>query len=376
MVGVRLSGLTKRFGDVVAVHPLDLDVEQGELLVLLGPSGCGKSTVLRMIAGIEEPTAGSIHIGVRRVDHVEPADRDVAMVFQNYALYPHMTVRDNLSFGLRMRRTSADEVARKVAWASSMLGLDALLERRPGQLSGGQRQRVALGRAMVREPSAFLFDEPLSNLDARLRAEMRDEIAALHRRLGATMIFVTHDQVEAMSLGQRVAVLKDGVLQQCAAPMEVYRQPANLFVAGFVGSPPINTVEGVLGHDGGGGVFMGGGLTLAGSLVPGAAGGDGDDGATDLPVVAGVRPEDVLLAAPDDGAVHRRAPVRRVEALGRELLVHVEGPDHLPWIVRAPADHVVRVDDTVGLCLVTERVHVFDAATGRRIGALGTRADA
>jgi len=380
LVGVRLSGLGKRFGDVTAVHPLDLEVRRGELLVLLGPSGCGKSTVLRMIAGIEEPSCGEVHIGERRVNDLEPAERDVAMVFQSYALYPHMTVGQNLAFGLRMRRTPPEEIEKKLRWASGILGLDALLDRRPGQLSGGQRQRVALGRAMVREPAVFLFDEPLSNLDARLRAEMRDEIAALHQRLGATMIFVTHDQVEAMSLGQRVAVLDAGVLQQCGTPLEVYREPANLFVATFVGTPPLNTVEGVLAHDGGGGLFLGGGLTLAGALEPAAdgSGGDGNPAAdpVDRPVVAGVRPEDVALCAPGAVGTHADADVRRVEALGSELLVHVGGPDGSPWIVRTPADLDVAPGDRVGLHVATERMHVFDAASGRRVGALGSRDEA
>jgi len=378
LVGVRLSGLGKRFGDVVAVHPLDLEVGRGELLVLLGPSGCGKSTVLRMIAGIEEPSCGEVHIGGSRVDDVEPAGRDVAMVFQSYALYPHMTVRQNLSFGLRMRRTPSEEIERKVRWASGILGLDTLLDRRPGQLSGGQRQRVALGRAMVREPSVFLFDEPLSNLDARLRAEMRDEIAALHRRLGATMIFVTHDQVEAMSLGQRVAVLEGGTIQQCGTPLEVYREPANLFVATFVGTPPLNTVEGVLGHDGGGVVFLGGGLTLAGADAldaPGSLAPD-DDAEADAqarPVVAGIRPEDVTLVGAGAATAHVDADVLRVEALGSELLVHVGGAYGGPWIVRASSDLEVAAGDRVGLELATERVHVFDAVTGRRLGTLGSR---
>jgi multiple sugar transport system ATP-binding protein len=225
---------------------------------------------------------------------------------------------------------------------------------------------------MVREPAVFLFDEPLSNLDARLRAEMRDEIAALHRRLGATMIFVTHDQVEAMSLGQRVAVLEGGVLQQCGTPLEVYREPANLFVATFVGTPPLNTVEGVLGHDGGGGLFLGSDLTLAGAFGPGDASGPEVE-AVDRPVVIGIRPEDVVLVRPGSAEAHADAEVRRVEALGSELLVHVDGPDGSPWIVRAPADLDVAPSDRVGLHVATERVHVFDAESGRRLGALGSR---
>jgi multiple sugar transport system ATP-binding protein len=367
VVGIRLAGLSKRFGDVQAVHPLDLEVERGELLVLLGPSGCGKSTVLRMIAGLEEPTAGSVWIGERQVDDLEPARRDVAMVFQSYALYPHMTVRQNLSFGLRMRKADPAEVERKVGWAAEMLGLDALLDRRPGQLSGGQRQRVALGRAMVREPAAFLFDEPLSNLDARLRSEMRDEIARLHRRLDATMVFVTHDQVEAMSLGQRIAVLRDGALQQCGTPMEIYREPANLFVARFVGSPAINSVDGVLGDDGGGALFMAGELTLAGGpeIRPAEHGG--------VPAVLGVRPEALEVTEGDDPAAHFRTAVRRTEPLGSEVLVHVEGPDGGAWVVRAGPDAHPRAGDAVGVRIDADKAHVFDASTHTRLGTLGRR---
>ena len=241
--GVVLKGVEKRFGDVTAVAAVDLEVRAGELLVLVGPSGCGKSTLLRLIAGLEEPTAGEVWIGGRPVNDVAPGDRDVAMVFQSYALYPHMTVAQNLGFGLRVRGAGRAEVAERVERTADVLGLGELLLRRPGQLSGGQQQRVALGRAMVRDPGVFLFDEPLSNLDAGLRLRTRDEIAALHRRLGTTMIFVTHDQVEALSLGQRVAVMDQGRLQQVGTPRRIYRRPGNLFVAGFVGSPPINQLS-------------------------------------------------------------------------------------------------------------------------------------
>ncbi len=367
MVGIRLAGLAKQFGDVHAVHPLDLEVEQGELLVLLGPSGCGKSTVLRMIAGIEEPTGGSVWIGDRRVDDLEPAHRDVAMVFQSYALYPHMTVRENLSFGHRMRKTNRTQTDEKVTWAAEMLGLQDLLDRRPGQLSGGQRQRVALGRAMVREPAVFLFDEPLSNLDARLRSEMRDEIAGLHRRLGATMVFVTHDQVEAMSLGQRIAVLLEGRLQQCATPMEIYREPINLFVARFVGSPAINTVDGVLGDDGGGSVFLADAFTLAGGALhePDEHGG--------LPAVLGVRPEALAVTPPDDAASHFASSVLRTEALGSEVLVHVDGPADEPWVIRAGPDVAACPGDRIGVRIDAAHAHLFDAVTEARLGVVGLR---
>ena len=236
--GVTLRGVEKRFGAVTAVAAADLEVRPGELMALVGPSGCGKSTLLRLIAGLEEPDGGEILIGERPVNDVAPGDRDVAMVFQSYALYPHMTVAGNLGFGLRVRGTNRAEIEERVERTARVLGLEDLLSRRPGQLSGGQQQRVALGRAMVRDPGVFLFDEPLSNLDAGLRLRTRDEIAALHRRLGTTMIFVTHDQTEALSLGQRVAVMDQGRILQVGTPDAIYRQPANLFVATFVGSPP------------------------------------------------------------------------------------------------------------------------------------------
>ncbi|HUF57351.1 MAG TPA: ATP-binding cassette domain-containing protein, partial [Thermohalobaculum sp.] len=239
MAEIVLSGLTKRFGDATVVDAVDLTVEDRELMVLVGPSGCGKSTVLRMVAGLEEVSAGTVAIGGRVVNDLPPKDRDIAMVFQTYALYPHMSVRENLEYGLKMRRVARPERSRLVEEAAEILGLGALLDRKPRELSGGQRQRVAVGRAIVRKPQVFLFDEPLSNLDARFRMQMRAEIARLQKRLETTALYVTHDQVEAMTMGQRIAVMKDGRLQQVGTPLEVYRRPANLFVAGFVGSPPM-----------------------------------------------------------------------------------------------------------------------------------------
>jgi ABC-type sugar transport system ATPase subunit len=328
---VRLVGVTKRFDEVTAVHPMDLEVGDGELVVLLGPSGCGKTTVLRMIAGLEEPTAGEIFIGGRSVTDLEPAVRDIAMVFQNYALYPHMTVRTNLGFGLKMRKLNGSDIAKKVERATDLLGLGGLLERRPAQLSGGQRQRVALGRAIVREPRVFLFDEPLSNLDARLRVEMRNELAALHSRLETTMIFVTHDQVEAMTLGQRIAVMNAGRLQQFAEPLEVYREPANLFVARFIGTPSINTVEGEVVRDGGTPTFRCGNFTIpVGPSAPA--------GATTL----AIRPEAITLVDADAGDADLATTIARLEPLGNELLVHVVGPAGMRWVVRVEADRELR----------------------------------
>src|SRR5438105_2856042 len=282
MASISLEHIAKRYPNgYIASRDLSLEIADGELLVLVGPSGSGKSTVLRMIAGLEKPTAGTITIGDRDVTRLPPQERDIAMVFQSYALYPHMTVRENMAFGLRLRRQPNEMVARRIGDVADALGLTSMLERKPAQLSGGQRQRVALGRAIVREPKAFLFDEPLSNLDAQLRVETRAELARLHRRLGATMVYVTHDQVEAMTLGTRVAVLKDGALQQVAPPMELYRRPQNRFVASFIGSPSMNFVQGNIERDDGRTRFVAPGMTLA---VPEAA------AARQGPVVLGVRP--------------------------------------------------------------------------------------
>jgi multiple sugar transport system ATP-binding protein len=242
MAQVRLVGLTKRFPGVIAVNSVDLEIKDQEFLVLVGPSGCGKTTCLRMIAGLEESSDGEIWIGDRQVNDVSPKDRDIAMVFQNYALYPHMSVYENMAFGLKLRKVPREEIARRVAEAADMLGIQGLLKRRPKELSGGQRQRVAVGRAIVREPAVFLMDEPLSNLDAKLRVQTRAELIKLHRRLGITTVYVTHDQVEAMTMGDRIVVMKDGLVQQCDTPLNIYRDPANKFVAGFIGSPPMNFV--------------------------------------------------------------------------------------------------------------------------------------
>ena len=348
-----LRGVEKRYGDVAALRTLDLEVHPGELMVLVGPSGCGKSTLLRLIAGLEAATSGEVWIGGRRVDEVEPGARDVAMVFQSYALYPHMTVARNLGFGLRVRGTPRAELERRVAETAATLGLAELLERKPGQLSGGQRQRVALGRAMVRDPGVFLFDEPLSNLDAELRLRTRDEIAALHRRLGTTMIFVTHDQVEALSLGQRVAVMDRGRLQQVGTPDEVYRRPGNLFVAGFVGSPPINRIT-LCREDGG--HLAGGPFALAGPS------------SLDRATLA-VRPEDLAVAPGGDRdsgeAGDFRATVVRVEALGSEQRVHLDGPGDAAWVARASPALRVAPGDRVSVSVAWERSHLF-GPDGRR----------
>jgi ABC-type sugar transport system ATPase subunit len=321
----------------IAADDIDLAIADGELMVLVGPSGCGKSTVLRLIAGLETPTAGRIMIGGRDVTAFQPQERDVAMVFQSYALYPHMTVRENLAFGLRVRGAAAALIADRVERAAATLELKLLLERKPGQLSGGQRQRVALGRAIVREPKAFLFDEPLSNLDARLRIDTRAELARLHRRLGATSVYVTHDQEEAMTLGQRMAVMRDGRIEQVGAPLDVYRRPATLFVAEFVGSPAMNL--------------------LPGDICPGSA--------PQPDVVLGVRPHDVTLVDRESGDLSARVDV--VEHHGNALLVRLRLESGTEMRVVAPAEHDIRPDATAGVRLDRERLHWFDRASGRRI---------
>ena len=353
--GVVLRGVEKRFGDVTAVAAIDLEVRPGELMVLVGPSGCGKSTLLRLIAGLEEPSAGEVWIGGRRVDDVAPGDRDVAMVFQSYALYPHMTVARNLGFGLQVRGVGRAEIEERVRRTADVLGIADLLSRRPGQLSGGQQQRVALGRAMVRDPGVFLFDEPLSNLDAGLRMRTRDEIAALHHRLGTTMIFVTHDQLEALSLGQRVAVMDRGRLLQAGTPGEIYREPGNLFVASFVGSPPINQLPLSRNSDG----------RLAGGplLFPGRS--------PFHEATLAVRPEDLTVAhsamSPPATPPDFTATVLRVEALGSEQRVHLGGPGPAAWVARTSPSLAFAPGDEVRVAVAWERSHLF-GPDGFRVG--------
>jgi ABC-type sugar transport system ATPase subunit len=319
LASVALKHVNKVYpGGSHAVRDLDVTIADGEFVVLVGPSGCGKSTTLRMVAGLEEVTSGDIWIGDRRVNQVPPGDRDIAMVFQSYALYSHMTVRQNMAFGLKMRRTARAEIERRVTESARLLSIEPLLDRRPRELSGGQRQRVAVGRAIVRDPAVFLFDEPLSNLDAKLRGQMRGEIASLHDRLAATMIYVTHDQVEAMTLGDRLVLMNDGAVQQVGAPLEIYKHPANRFVATFIGSPSMNLFEGTANA----GVFRAaGGVTWR---IGDAAQG---------PVVLGVRPED-LTPTMDGAPVFTAARPRLIENLGHESLVHFEV---------ASATHVARL---------------------------------
>jgi multiple sugar transport system ATP-binding protein len=336
MAAIRLDAVTKAYpAGHVAVRNLSLSIEDEEFLVLVGPSGCGKSTVLRLIAGLETPDAGRIDIGGTDVTGVSPQARDVAMVFQSYALYPHMSVRDNLAYGLTVRRIDRATIASRVAAVAASLGIEQLLERRPVELSGGQRQRVALGRAMVRTPRAFLLDEPLSNLDPALRAQARAELRRIHRALGATIVYVTHDQEEALTLGSRVAVMRDGVIEQVAPPAEVYSRPANTFVARFIGAPAMNLLP----------------ADVAGITAPPGA-------------VVGVRPHDVVLGP--GGSM--RATVDLVEQRGHDAVVHVRLVDSaLPPILVVTSGDVPPVGATVLLSLPADRVHLFERASGTRL---------
>ncbi len=347
----------------LALRDLHLDIADGELVVLVGPSGCGKTTALRCLAGLEDITRGHIRIGDRIVDGLPPRARDLAMVFQSYALYPHMTVFENMAFGLRMRRESGAEIERRVRAAARMLDLEALLERRPGQLSGGQRQRTALGRAIVRQPAAFLMDEPLSNLDAQLRVQTRAEITRLHRRLEATIIYVTHDQVEAMTMGDRIAMLDDGVLQQVGPPQELYLRPANLVVAGFIGSPAMNLLRGTVAWEGGHAMVRVGDvdLPLGGRAAAGAR--DHGPGAE---LVLGVRPEHLVLGGQGAAGLRVQATVDVVEFLGDQVLVHASAAG-TEVLALAGADRGMAVGDRVELSAIDAHVHVFDAATGVRL---------
>jgi multiple sugar transport system ATP-binding protein len=353
---VRFEGVAKRFGAHHALRDLTLEVPSGECMVLLGPSGCGKTTLLRLLAGLETADAGRILIGDRVVNDVPAPDRDVAMVFQNYALYPHFTVFDNIAFPLRARRRKAAEIAPRVQEAARRLGLEALLERRPAQLSGGQQQRVALARAIVRNPVVYLMDEPLSNLDAQLRVQTRTELKRLQQELGTTTLYVTHDQAEAMTMGTRIALLQAGVVEQVGAPLELYRRPATRFVASFLGSPAMNLWPGE--HEGGMARVTGSELRLPA-------------GAARLPPAAqaftiGVRPEDVTLAAaPSPEAT--RAEVLVVEPMGNETIVTLQAGT-ARVVARAAADVSLRAGDTAFVALPADRVHFFDEPGGRRLG--------
>ena len=368
MASVTLENVTKRFGSVVAVNHVDLHVRDKEFVVLVGPSGCGKSTTLRMVAGLEEVSEGAIYIGDHLVNDVAPKDRDIAMVFQNYALYPHMNVYENMAFSLRLRKFPKDEIDRRVKEAARLLGIENLLHRKPKELSGGQRQRVAVGRAIVREPKVFLMDEPLSNLDAKLRVQMRAELAKLHRRLETTVIYVTHDQTEAMTMGDRIVVMKDGTIQQVGTPLEVYESPVNMFVAGFIGSPAMNFLKGILRRNEDGYY-----LDVEPMKLPIPAKRAAEFRTlgkyVDSPVIFGIRPEDVddaeLVADPDPERTVV-ATIDVVEPMGSESYLYaVIGPHTL--VARVDPHTSARDGEPHRLILNMNRVHLFDPETEKRI---------
>jgi lactose/L-arabinose transport system ATP-binding protein len=351
MSGVTLKNVVKRYGDVQVIHGVDLKIKDGEFCVFVGPSGCGKSTLMRMVAGLEETTEGEIHIGPRDVTRIDPAERGVAMVFQTYALYPHMTVEDNMGFGLKMNGVSKDEIKKKTDEASRILKLNDYLDRKPAALSGGQRQRVAIGRAIVRGPDVFLFDEPLSNLDAELRVEMRVEIARLHKEIGATMIYVTHDQVEAMTLADKIVVLKFGVIEQVGAPLDLYRDPDNKFVAGFIGSPAMNFVNG----------------TVRGGAIDVPAFGGSVQPETKLPaegteVIVGLRPEHAEIDVSGD-----TFKVELTEALGGVSYAYLTATTGETLIFEERSDSRSKEGETVSLRYEPRRLYIFDAKSEKRI---------
>ena len=362
MAEVVLSQVAKRFGDVTVIDGLDLEIADREFMVLVGPSGCGKTTALRMIAGLEEISGGTISIGGRVVNGLPPKDRDIAMVFQSYALYPHMTVRENLEFGLRMRKAPRAERERLVAEAAQILGLAQLLDRKPRQLSGGQRQRVAVGRAIVRQPAVFLFDEPLSNLDAKLRVQMRAEITKLQQRLETTTIYVTHDQVEAMTMGRRIAVMKDGRLQQVGEPLEVYRRPRNLFVARFIGTPPMNVFRARVSPDGAALVHPAFTLPVPESARAALAGAEGRE--TDV----GIRPENLVepgrAVSGPTGAIPLE--VELVEPLGHEVVVHGRVGEDAITAKLAPT-RVPAVGSRLEVVAELDALHLFDPQSEARL---------
>jgi multiple sugar transport system ATP-binding protein len=358
---IKLDHISKSYPpDVKAVDDVSLHIRDGEFMILLGPSGCGKSTTLRMIAGLESITAGDLYLSGKRANDVDPRDRDLAFVFQNYALYPHMTVQANLSFGLRLRQTPAADIERRVREAAEMLGIGALLDRKPGALSGGQRQRVALGRALVRQPAAFLLDEPLSNLDAKLRAGMRTELVKLHRKLGQTIVHVTHDQVEAMTMGERICIMKDGRIVQVGAPLEVYRNPADTFVASFLATPPMNLLPARVEEEDGGGLAV---VVHAALRLPVAeAYWAAYAPYRDRPVILGIRPEDMYASAVPGGvAVDLR--IVAVEALGPETILVTEFPGGAEVSSRLDRAFVGQAGSPQRLYVVPEQMQLFDPQT-------------
>ncbi|KLK90124.1 ABC transporter ATPase [Microvirga vignae] len=355
MATIELDRLVKRYGQTTVVHGIDLSIQDGEFVVLVGPSGCGKSTTLRMIAGLEEISGGEIRIDGRVVNDLQPKDRNIAMVFQNYAIYPHMTVAENIAFGLYRSKLSKSEKRQRVEEVAATLGLSQLLERRPSALSGGQRQRVAIGRAMVRDPAAFLFDEPLSNLDAQLRTQMRIEIKRLHHRLGTTSVFVTHDQVEAMTMADRIVVMRDGRILQIGTPLELYEKPVDVFTARFIGSPTMNLLPASL-RDGGADLLVGGSVRIPFSS------------ATTSDILVGARPQDLVPTATGSQGLTVSGTVAVVETLGSETLVHIETAGQT-IIGSVPGRQIPQIGEHLTLHAAADRLYYFDTATEKALAA-------
>ena len=357
MASISLRNMKKIYpGNVVAVQEFNLEIEDKEFIILVGPSGCGKSTTLRMIAGLEDITEGELYIGDKLVNEVAPKDRDIAMVFQNYALYPHMTVYKNMAFGLTLRKLPKEEIKQKVEEAAKILDIEHLLERKPKALSGGQRQRVALGRAMVRDPAVFLLDEPLSNLDAKLRTQMRTEISKLHRKLGTTFVYVTHDQTEAMTMGDRIVVMKDGYIQQIDTPQNLYNKPCNLFVAGFIGTPQMNFITGkiVKGENGYAVEFNGDLISLPESKQQNLADYEGKE------VVLGIRPEDIQVSKDEQEGIEVKVDV--VELMGSEMYLHCDVIGY-KLTIRTPVIDGCKADSSLTVTFNTNKLHLFDKET-------------
>ncbi|WP_130863323.1 ABC transporter ATP-binding protein [Bacilliculturomica massiliensis] len=370
MAGITLKNVVKTYGPEATVIPgMDLEIRDKEFLILVGPSGCGKSTTLRMIAGLEEVSSGELYIGDRLVNDVAPKDRDIAMVFQSYALYPHMTVYKNMAFGLELRKTPKEEIDSKVREAAKMLDLERYLDRKPRSLSGGQRQRVALGRAMVRNPEVFLLDEPLSNLDARLRTEMRSQIGELHRRLQTTFVYVTHDQTEAMTMADRIAVLKDGVIQQADTPKKLYNEPCNMFVAGFIGSPQMNFIEARLEKGEGDDWYLNSGA-LAMQVPPGRFSGERLQKYAGTTIIVGIRPEDVISVdshryKESDGLI--RGQVQTAEMTGAEVYLTILTSGGSRVMARVSSRIMPQVGDEITLAADGDKLHLFDRETEQAI---------
>ena len=358
MAHVTFEQVTKRFGDYIAVNNLNLDIKDGEFLVFVGPSGCGKTTCLRLLAGLESITKGQIRIGERRVNDLPPKERDIAMVFQSYALYPHMSVFENMAFSLELQGKSRPEIKQRVYGAAQQLGIEKLLNRKPKELSGGQRQRVAVGRAIVREPAVFLMDEPLSNLDAKLRVQARKEISKLHEELKTTFIYVTHDQVEAMTMGDRIVVMKDGILQQVDTPTNLYNNPINMFVAGFIGSPAMNFFEvEKVEQEGKAYLQLGQDLISLEQDLPQLS------SKSDRPLTLGIRPENIYhpqYLPPEIQGLNIRAEVNLIEMMGSELIVYLETPDGIEFVARLDPRATVKQGETLDLLFDAQRLYLFE----------------